>query len=117
MIAPETVTMLRDDIAQLRSDFITLYGELAATRRDMAATEARYAALESWRDRFITQDDTINGKSLTKTDELFRELASFQAELSQFRGEQLSAHRVTVTLVGILAAAIGSAITHILNRF
>lgn len=117
MIAPETVTMLRDDIAQLRNDFITLYGELAATRRDMAATEARYAALEAWRDRFITQDDTINGKSLTKTDELFRELANFQAELSQFRGEQLAAHRVTVTLVGLLAAAVGSIITHILNRF
>jgi hypothetical protein len=117
MIAPETVTMLRDDIAQLRGEIITLYGELAATRRDIAATEARYTALESWRDRFITQDDTINGKSLTKTDELFRELARFQSELSQFRGEQLSAHRVTVTLVGILAAAVGSAMTHILNRF
>lgn len=117
MSSPETVAMLRDDIAQLRTEIITLYGELAATRRDIAATEARYAALESWRDRFIEQDDTINGKSLTKTDELFRELSRFQSELSQFRGEQISAHRMTVTLVAILAAAVGSAMSHILNSF
>lgn len=108
--------MLRDGIGDLRGDLASLQAEIAEARRDIAAIEARHLALESWRNRFELQVASAQDRFVAKSDELVNELARVHSELAQFRGERSGGHRVTVMLIGLLSAAIGSLATHILNH-
>lgn len=111
----ETIAMLRGDIAQLRTEFGEMHRDVSAIRRDQSEIEARHTALESWRDRFVVQEDLVIGKLFGKTDELLKCLAGLQAELAGLRGERDAGQRVTMMIVGLLSAACGGLATSILQ--
>jgi chromosome segregation ATPase len=112
----DVIAMLREGIGDLRGDLTSLQAEIAEARRDIAAIEARHVALETWRNRFELQVASAQDRFVTKSDELVSELARVHAELAQFRGERSGSHRMTVMLIGLLSAAIGSIATHVLNH-
>ena len=108
--------MLREGIGDLRGDLTALQSEIAEARRDIAGIEARHVALENWRTNFELQVAATQSRFIAKSDELVAELGRMHAELAQFRGERAGSHQVTVLLIGLLSAAIGSLATHILNH-
>lgn len=109
------MALLREAMGDLRTEVGLVQSELASARRDIAAIEARHVALETWRGRFELQVNVAQDRFIGKSDELVRELSRFHAELAQFRGEQSGSHRVTMIVVGLLSAVIGSIAAHFLH--
>ncbi|MGC9269011.1 hypothetical protein [Acidiphilium sp.] len=115
-MAEDAISLLRDAMADLRSELSLLQTEVASARRDIAAIEARHMALETWRSRFEMQVATAQDRFVGKSDELVKELSRFHADLAQFRGEQSGGQRVTMIVVGLLSAVIGSVSAHFLHE-
>ncbi|MBW4034062.1 MAG: hypothetical protein HIU90_01180 [Proteobacteria bacterium] len=114
-MADDAIALLRDAMADLRSEVGLLQTEVASARRDIVAIEARHMALETWRSRFEMQVETAQDRFVDKSDELVKELSRFHADLAQFRGEQSGGHRVTMIVVGLLSAVVGSIAAHVLH--
>lgn len=115
MSAEDAIALWRDAMTDLRSEVALLQSEVASARRDIASMEARHVALESWRNRFEMQVAAAQDRFVGKSDELVKELSRFHADLAQFRGEQSGVHRVTMIVVGLISAVIGSVVAYFLH--
>ena|ERR1700757_2708546 len=96
----EAITLLRTDIAGLRND-------VTAIRQDIGILETKADSLESWRVRYLAQEDQVIGKVFAKVDELVAGLGDVRADLSGIRGERDAERRMSMMLVSLLSAACG----------
>ena len=69
--------------------------------------EAKADSLESWRVRYLTQEDQIFEKLFTKVDELVSGLSDMRADLSRIRGERDAERRASMMLISVLSAVCG----------
>jgi len=96
----DTVALLRTDIAGLRND-------ISGIRQDIGILEAKADALETWRVRYLAQEDLIIGKLFSKIDELVMGLSDMRADLARMRGERDAERRVSMMIISVLSAACG----------
>ncbi|GLR67552.1 hypothetical protein GCM10010909_22330 [Acidocella aquatica] len=104
----DSVTVLRLDIAGLRND-------VNGIRQDIGVLEAKADSLESWRVRYLAQEDQIIGKLFTKVDELVAGLSDMRADISRIRGERDAERRMSVAIISLLSAACGGLIASLLR--
>lgn len=96
----DTVALLRTDIAGLRND-------ISGIRQDIGILEAKADALETWRVRYLAQEDLVIGKLFAKVDELVMGLSDMRADLARMRGERDAERRVSTMIISVLSAACG----------
>ena len=99
-----------DAVAVLRSDIAGLRNDVSAIRQDIGILEAKADSLESWRVRYLTQEDQVIAKLFGKVDELVSGLSDMRADLSRIRGERDAERRTSMMLISLLSAACGGLI-------
>jgi hypothetical protein len=104
----EAVAVLRSDIAGLRSD-------VSGIRQDIGILEAKADSLETWRVRYLAQEDQVIGKLFTKVDELVSGLSEMRSDLSRIRGERDAERRTSMMIVSLLSAACGGLIASLFH--
>ena len=96
----DTVALLRTDIAGLRND-------VSGIRQDIGILEAKADALETWRVRYLAQEDLVIGKLFAKIDELVMGLSDMRADLARMRGERDAEWRISMMIISVLSAVCG----------
>ncbi len=104
----ESVAVLRSDIAGLRND-------VSGIRQDIGVLEAKADSLESWRVRYLAQEDQVIGKLFAKVDELVSGLSDMRSDLSRIRGERDVERRASMMMVSLLSAAVGGLIASLFH--
>lgn len=104
----DTVALLRSDIAGLRND-------VNGIRQDIGILEAKADSLESWRVRYLTQEDQVIGKLFAKVDELVAGLSDMRADISRIRGERDAERRMSVAIISLLSAACGGLVASLFH--
>ncbi len=96
----DTVALLRADIAGLRND-------ISGIRQDIGILEAKADSLETWRVRYLAQEDLVIGKLFGKIDDLVTGLSDMRADLARMRGERDAERRVSMMIISVLSAVCG----------
>ena len=104
----EAIALLRSDIAGLRID-------VTAIRQDIGILETKADSLETWRIRYLAQEDQVISKLFTKTDELVSGLSDVREDLSRIRGERDAERRMSVMLISLLSAACGGLVASLFH--
>ena len=104
----DSVTVLRSDIADLRN-------EVNGIRQDIGVLETKADSLETWRVRYLAQEDQIIGKLFTKVDELVAGLSDMRSDISRLHGERDAEHRTSMMIIGLLSAACGGLIASLFH--
>lgn len=104
----EMITLLRNDIAGLQHD-------VTAIRQDVGILETKTDSLETWRVRYLAQEDQVIGKLFAKVDELVSGLGDVREDLSRIRGERDAERRLSMTLVSLLSAVCGGFATSLFH--
>jgi hypothetical protein len=103
-----SVAILRSDIAGLRND-------VNGIRQDIGILEAKADSLETWRVRYLAQEDQVIGKLFGKVDELVAGLSDMRSNLSRIRGERDAERRTSMAIVSLLSAACGGLIASLFH--
>ncbi len=104
-----------DEVALLRSDIAGLRNDINGIRQEIGVLEVKADALETWRVRYLAQEDQVIGKLFSKVDELVSGLSDMRADLSRIRGERDAERRVGVMVISLLSAACGGLITRLFH--
>lgn len=96
-----------EEIALLRSDVSGLRNDISAIRQDIGILEAKADSLETWRVRYLAQEDQVIGKLFAKVDELVSGLSDMRSDLARIRGERDAERRMSMMLISLLSAACG----------
>jgi len=99
--------MESEAVALLRADIGAMRGDLGRVAQEQVVLDARVGALESWRERYLAQEDQVFAKLFLKVDDLTAALSELRAELSRMRGERDAERRATMTIVSLLSALSG----------
>ena len=108
MTEPESVSLLRSDIAAMR-------GDIGSFRQSCGVLDARVDALENWRERYLAQEDKTFTKLFEKVDELTAAISELRSQLSRMGGERDAERRLTMTVVSILSALCGGLATNFIH--
>ncbi len=100
------------DFAVLRSDIAALRLDVTGIRQDIGVLEAKAEAVETWRNRYMTQEEQVTAKLFAKVDELVAGLGDMRVELSRIRGERDAERRMTLTVISLLSAICGGLATN-----
>ena len=93
-----------DAVALLRSD-------ISGIRLDLGVLEAKVDSLESWRVRYLMQEDQVITKLFGKVDALVAGLSDMRADLSRIRGERDAERRISMMVISLLSAICGDLVT------
>ncbi|MDD2705100.1 MAG: hypothetical protein PHU07_07190 [Acidocella sp.] len=104
-----------DAVALLRSDIAGLRNDISGIRQDIGILEAKADSLETWRVRYLVQEDQVIGKLFGKVDELVAGLSDMRSEISRIRGERDAERRISMMVISVLSAACGGLITSLLH--
>jgi hypothetical protein len=104
----DAITLLRSDIAGLRQD-------VTAIRQDIGVLETKADTLETWRVRYLAQEDQIINKLFAKVDELVAGLGEVREDLSRLRGERDAERRISMMLISLLSAVCGGLATSLFH--
>jgi len=99
--------MESDSVALLRTDIAGLRKDVNGIRQDIGVLEAKAESLESWRVRYLAQEDQVIGKLFSKVDELVSGLSDMRADISRMHGERDAERRTSMMIVSLLSAACG----------
>jgi hypothetical protein len=99
--------MESDSVTLLRSDIGSVRGDLGRVTQEQGVLDARVGALETWRERYLAQEDQVFAKLFLKVDDLTAALSALQAELARMRGERDAERRTALTVVSLLSALCG----------
>jgi hypothetical protein len=103
-----SVALLRADISGLRND-------VAGIRQDIGILEANAESLETWRVRYLVQEDQVITKLFGKVDELVAGLSDMRSDLSRIRGERDAERRTSMIIISLLSAACGGLIASLFH--
>jgi hypothetical protein len=104
-----------DSVAVLRSDISGLRNDVAGIRQDLGVLEAKAESLESWRVRYLVQEDQVITKLFGKVDELVAGLSDMRSDLSRIRGERDAERRISMMIISLLSAACGGLIASLFH--
>lgn len=104
----ESIALLRSDIAGLRND-------ITAMRQDIGVLETQANSLETWRIRYLAQEDQLINKMFSKIDELVSGLGEVRENLSRIRGERDAERRMSTMLISLLSAVCGGLATSLFH--
>jgi hypothetical protein len=108
MDTAETVALLRTDIAGLRND-------ISVIKQDIGILEAKTEAVETWRVRYLAQEDQTVNKMFVKIDKLMISLNDMRADLARIRGERDAERRIGVMIISVLSAMCGGLCARLLH--
>ena len=104
----EAINLLRSDIAGLRN-------EVTVIRQDIGILETKADTLETWRVRYLAQEDQVISKLFAKVDELVAGLSDMRVDLSHIRGERDAERRMSTMLISLLSAACGGLVASLFH--
>lgn len=104
-----------DSVAVLRSDISGLRNDVAGIRQDLGVLEAKAESLETWRVRYLVQEDQVITKLFGKVDELVAGLSDMRSDLSRIRGERDAERRMSMMIISLLSAACGGLIASLFH--
>lgn len=107
--------MEENSVAVLRSDIAGLRNDVNGIRQEIGILEAKVDSLESWRVRYLVQEDQIIGKLFGKVDELVSGLSDMRSDLARIRGERDAERRASMMIVSLLSAACGGLIASLFH--
>jgi phage shock protein A len=107
--------MVTDSVTALRSDIADLRSEVNGMRQDIGVLETKVDSLETWRVRYLAQEDQIIGKLFSKVDELVAGLSDMRSDLSRIRGERDAERRTSMMIISLLSAACGGLIASLFH--
>ena len=107
--------MDQDLVTALRTDLAGIKNDISAVRQDIRVLEAKAESLETWRVRYLAQEDQVVAKIFTKVDELVGGLADMRADLCRIRGERDAERRLSFMIVSILSAVCGGLVTSLFH--
>jgi hypothetical protein len=99
--------MESDSVAQFRSDIAVIRGDVGRVSQEQGVLDGRVGALETWRERYLAQEDLVFAKLFLKVDDLTAMLSELRAELARMRGERDAERRAAVTIISLLSALSG----------
>jgi hypothetical protein len=115
MISFEGAPMDSDAVALLRSDIAGLRHDVNGIRQEIGIIEAKADSLETWRVRYLAQEDQVIGKLFSKVDELVAALSDMRSDLSRMRGERDAERRTSMMIVSLLSAACGGLVARMFH--
>jgi outer membrane murein-binding lipoprotein Lpp len=104
-----------DSVAILRSDIAALRNDVNGIRQDISILEAKADSIETWRVRYLAQEDQVISKLFAKVDELVSGLSDMRADIARIRGERDAERRTSMTIVSLLSAACGGLIASLFH--
>nr|WP_295744167.1 hypothetical protein [uncultured Acidocella sp.] len=107
--------MDQDLVAALRADVAGIRNDIGAARQDLRILEAKAESLESWRVRYLAQEDLVVAKIFSKVDELVGGLGDMRADLARIRGERDVERRLSLMIVSLLSAVCGGLATSLFH--
>jgi len=100
-----------DAVALLRSDISGLRNDVASIRQDLGVLEAKAESLETWRVRYLVQEDQVITKLFGRVDALVAGLSDMRSDLSRIRGERDAERRISMMVISLLSAICGGLVT------
>lgn len=107
--------MDQEIIGAFRLEVTGIRNDMSAMRQEISLLEAKSESLESWRIRYLAQEDQIVAKIFSKVDELVGGLSDMRADLFRIRGERDAERRASLMIVSILSAVCGGLATSLFH--